>query len=147
MITLINIISTIIIVSSIAHLELDINHQKQSALSILRAGLIPNLNNEFYIKEYASFLLEHGEYDNARLLLESSIRRIGEENCSELWEMLLMARREYEMRITTLKELRKVSNVNLDVDCCKYSSLIRILFIYLLNTIYYLSPLFMMTMI
>ena len=66
------------------------------------------MNNEFYIKEYASFLLEHGEYDNARLLLESSIQRLGEENCGQLWEMLLMARREYEMRVTTLKELRKV---------------------------------------
>ena len=74
----------------------------------MRAGLIPNINNELYIKEYASFLLEHGEYDNARLLLESSIQRLGEENCGQLWEMLLMARREYEMRVTTLKELRKV---------------------------------------
>ena len=91
-------------------MEMDINHQKQSAISIFQAGLAHFKDDESYIGKYATFLLDHGEYSNARLLLENSIERIGKEKGGLLWEILLKARQEYEMRGNTLKELKKVSD-------------------------------------
>ena len=83
------------------------NNQLNSALNIYRSGLAFFSSDETFIQSDAQFLLDHQQLDNARLLLENSIQLIGRERCNVLWEMLLDLQSKYDMRVTSLNELKK----------------------------------------
>ena len=90
----------------LAHLEADVNHQLNSALNIYRSGLAFFSKDETFVQSYVQFLLDHQQIENARLLLENSIQLIGMERCTALWEMLLSLQGQYDMRVTSLNELK-----------------------------------------
>ena len=83
------------------------NHQLKSALNIYRSGLAFFSKDETFVQSYVQFLLDHQQIENARLLLENSIKLIGMERCTTLWEMLLSLQSQYDMRVTSLNELKK----------------------------------------
>ena len=86
------------------------NHQLKSALNIYRSGLAFFSKDETFVQSYVQFLLDHQQIENARLLLENSIQLIGMERCTTLWEMLLSLQSQYDMRVTSLNELKKSEN-------------------------------------
>lgn len=92
----------------LAHLESDINHQQQSARSVLEAGLVHFSTRIEYILDYVDCLLEWNDPANACLLLENSINLIGRDCSSALWEKLMAVKQSYFMSPTSLKLLKQV---------------------------------------
>lgn len=82
------------------------NRQVNSALNIYRSGLAFFSKDEEYILSYVRFLLEHKQIENARTLLQNSIQLIGMDHCTSLWDMLLSLQNQYDMRVTSLNELK-----------------------------------------
>ena len=92
----------------LAYLEWDINHQEDTAKAILQSGLQYFSTDVSYILDYADFLLEQNDPDNACLLLENGISTIGKDMCSGLWEKLLQIKHSYSMTATSIQQLSKV---------------------------------------
>ena len=85
------------------------NEEAESALSVLRCGLIHFAKDQGYILSFAEFLLGLNDFENARILLENGIQMIGEDDCPALWEKLLLIESQYSMSPSSMGDIVKVS--------------------------------------
>lgn len=85
------------------------NKDAKAARAVFLAGLGHFGGNEEFVREYAQFLLDENDANNAILVLENCIELAGKEHAEALWEFLLRIRGERDMTSTSLKELRRVS--------------------------------------
>ena len=84
------------------------NKDAKAARAVFLAGLGHFGGNEEFVREYAQFLLDENDENNAILVLENCIELAGKEHAEALWAFLLRIRGERDMTSTSLKELRHV---------------------------------------
>lgn len=73
------------------------NKDPRAARAVFLAGLGHFGGNEDFVREYAQFLLDANDANNAVLVLENCIALAGKERAEALWEFLLRIRGERDM--------------------------------------------------
>ena len=86
------------------------NKDPRAARAVFLAGLGHFGGKEDFVREYAQFLLDANDGNNAVLVLENCIALAGKERAEALWEFLLRIRGERDMTTTSLKALRRVES-------------------------------------
>ena len=86
------------------------NKDPRAARAVFLAGLGHFGGNEDFVREYAQFLLDANDANNAVVVLENCIALAGKERAEALWEFLLRIRGERDMTTTSLKALRRVES-------------------------------------